>query len=583
MGTARTSVPRFAQNWHGFWTPKGHRTRGRRRQEHRPPDFGYVRFGAGGGGTRRVPSGACQQVAGQAADRLPSWCACISAVWEDLGAFDRPLPNMHLSRRAALVVALVTFAAAGQEAQAGTATSRNGCAAEGRVCGSETVYRADPGEPNDVTVTSEAGAFVIVDLGGVVQSAGTCVSLDAHRARCPNGFTGPSGGGDRLVLRLGDLDDRVNAGTGASVHGDAGNDTLTATRLSSLYGGEGADVLTGSEDPDALDGGMGSDVIDGNGPAASTPYAGDTVIYSDRVRPVRVDLSQGIGGEASEADAVTEVEHVTSGHGDDVLIGDGGPNNLDGGGGRDLLQGGDGHDLLQGRAGNDRLEGGMGDDTLWGEGGANELGGGGGNDQLFPGESSRLRSRASCGPGRDEIGPTAPATLIAAGCEQVRLGPDLRVPRVPTIGQRQAVFRRAFCYRDPCPIGTLNAIIAGRRIGTGRTQRDGRIVIRYNARGRRLLGRAQQRRLVRLVWRERGETLSSGYSTVWKQDGAPPWRRQQQARRSCPLSGATRTGCEFQTRLCRGHPPLRNPPNRVDPAQPGAKILRKCRCTIECE
>lgn len=187
----------------------------------------------------------------------------------------------------------------------------------------------------------------------------------------------------------------------------------------------------------------------------------------------------------------------------------------------------------------------MGDDSLWGEGGANELGGGSGDDELFPGESSRLRSKASCGPGRDEVGPTAPATLVAAGCEQVHLGPDLRVPRVPTIGHRQAVFRRAFCYRNPCPIGTLNAIIAGRRIGTGRTQRDGRIVIRYNARGRRLLGRAQ-RRLVRLVWRERGESLSSGYSTGWRRGGASPWRRQQQARRTCPRSGATRQGASFR-------------------------------------
>jgi hypothetical protein len=99
------------------------------------------------------------------------------------------------------------------------------------------------------------------------------------------------------------------------------------------------------------------------------------------------------------------------------------------------------------------------------------------------------------------------------------MGQGLRVRSRPLVGRRRAVFRVAGCTDRPCRAGHLAVFAGGRRIGTGRAGRGGRLVVRYNAAGRRLL-HSPSALLVRVAWRERGEPADHGFSMVWR--GRPP-------------------------------------------------------------
>ena len=85
---------------------------------------------------------------------------------------------------------------------------------------------------------------------------------------------------------------------------------------------------------------------------------------------VDVDLVNQTAGEATGDDAVIGIENVTTGFGDDAIIGDAVDNVLDGGAGDDDIMGGAGDDTIDGSAGDDILEGDAGDDTI--DGGAGD-------------------------------------------------------------------------------------------------------------------------------------------------------------------------------------------------------------------
>jgi Ca2+-binding RTX toxin-like protein len=165
----------------------------------------------------------------------------------------------------------------------------------------------------------------------------------------------------------------VNVATGA------GDDNILAGQVRGVGG--------------VLDGGAGSDTLD----------------YSALITGVRVNLQSG---SATNAGAVTNLENVVGGAGNDRLQGDGtanvlsggarhdiliggrgndrldggsGSDHLDGGAGADLLDGGAGNDYLQGGLGNDRLDGGNGNDHLQGGAGNDRRDGGAGNDRLVGG------------------------------------------------------------------------------------------------------------------------------------------------------------------------------------------------------
>jgi len=166
--------------------------------------------------------------------------------------------------------------------------------------------------------------------------------------------------------------DEVIAGSSGDdvIHGGDGDDVI--------YGGDGDDTIYGEDGDDVIDGGPGADVIDGGDGDDTISYAGDT-------EGVDVNLSDAnpeSGGQA-EGDAISDVENIEGGTGDDVLTGDDGSNVLEGGAGEDELYGGGGNDALDGGPDADVLVGGDGDDVLLGgedDAAADEITGGAGDD-----------------------------------------------------------------------------------------------------------------------------------------------------------------------------------------------------------
>jgi serralysin len=213
----------------------------------------------------------------------------------------------------------------------------------------------------------------------------------------------------------GDGNDYIDAGDGADfVSGGNGNDTIDGDTNSvtepgrpgddvihggngddvmwgfggedRLFGGNGDDGLRGGDGRDALDGGAGDDVLIGDlDPArlaADVMRGGagvDEVRYSHYTRAVTVDLD-GVSrddGAPGERDTVgADVETLTGTRGNDTLIGNAAPNEIDGYGGNDAIIGGPGDDHLLGWDGNDRFWGSEGDDTIETRGGVNRADGG---------------------------------------------------------------------------------------------------------------------------------------------------------------------------------------------------------------
>ncbi|NTS66850.1 VCBS repeat-containing protein, partial [Sphingomonas sp. HHU CXW] len=242
-------------------------------------------------------------------------------------------------------------------------------------------------------------------------------------------------GDDRIITDRGN--DRVTGGTGDDfIETGAGNDDVS--------GGDGNDTLVGGagEGDDFYDGGAGTDTV-----TYTSQGAGANLV----INLVETDRSQGAGavfptgapadigarlqailvrnnlpvttavgyayGGAIGVDALRGIENVTSGGGDDVIVGNAGANTIDAGAGNDLVSGGAGNDVLIGGEGVDTLfygditnivqvnlaEGqvnagaqggvdqvsgfenvilGSGNDQFIGDAGDNAVEGGAGNDQL---------------------------------------------------------------------------------------------------------------------------------------------------------------------------------------------------------
>lgn len=227
-------------------------------------------------------------------------------------------------------------------------------------------------------------------------------------------------------------DDWVVGGNGPNtISGGAGDDLL--------YGGEGDDLLNGEAGADMLDGGLGDDDVNGGA-------GNDTIIYanghgsdaldggadSDSLRimgnsplsddTVTVTLAGGLVSQINDTTSVTNieaaelrldqgndtliynttqdvsvhllsgaatgfsftrgVENVTSGSGNDTLVGNSLVNVLDGQAGDDILRGGFGNDVLRGDDGDDELYGDEGDDLLDGGLGNDRIDGGQGRDTV---------------------------------------------------------------------------------------------------------------------------------------------------------------------------------------------------------
>jgi Ca2+-binding RTX toxin-like protein len=185
-------------------------------------------------------------------------------------------------------------------------------------------------------------------------------------------------------------DDTLDASfsaVGTTLYGGEGSDVLKGSPFADfLYGEGGNDTLVGGVGNDTLDGGPGDDLLrGGKGDDTLTGGAGsDTVSFNGATTGVRCDLRGQPGavctGEGS--DTLSEIENLIGGPYNDRLNGDNNDNYLNGYIGDDDLYGNGGNDLLEGGWGNDRLWGGEGNDTLQGSGGNDQLYGESGNDIL---------------------------------------------------------------------------------------------------------------------------------------------------------------------------------------------------------
>ncbi len=200
-----------------------------------------------------------------------------------------------------------------------------------------------------VTITADDSSNIIA-VRSVRETQSLVVNVDGTVFEFPNALV------RHLVI------DARGGGDVVSIHENVRQTT-------SIDGGSGNDVITGSMQADRIAGGPGFDVIHARG--------GD-----DRVS----------GGD--------DGDYIEGGDGNDMIEGGGGGDILFGGQGRDSLDGGAGNDYLIGGVGNDNLDGGDGDDKLSGGEGRDRVFGGNGNDWLHGGPGSDYLDG---GEGRDRI------------------------------------------------------------------------------------------------------------------------------------------------------------------------------------
>ena len=267
---------------------------------------------------------------------------------------------MTSSRPKLALTVLLAVLAAPATADAATISIRGGV-------GGFPLYRAAPGEANDVTVTRSGGSITFVDAGvaTITHASGGPCAVNGNHATCP---------GSEAQVEAGDLEDTVTL-SGAvygRLYGGEGADTLSAgTAGSEMTGKGGGDVFNGGSGADRMYGGGGADVFNGGAGTDTASYEGSNSAETVNVNDLANDGSSDDGPLNARDNVKTDVEEVIGGNGGDTLVGSGGPNTLRGGHGADVLIGG---------GGNDWLAGGGHDDTLRGDGGADRMFGDSGTD-----------------------------------------------------------------------------------------------------------------------------------------------------------------------------------------------------------
>ena len=178
--------------------------------------------------------------------------------------------------------------------------------------------------------------------------------------------TADGGGGNDLVFGD-DGNDLLRGGGGTdTVYGGAGNDVIYSSGFGYYNGGTGNDTIYAAPGvPETLVGGGGTDWLN------TASWAGDYYI----------NLATGATNYPGES--FVQFSNVTTGVGDDTVLGTNGANYISTGAGDDLQFGLDGNDTLVGSTGNDTLYGGNQNDLLYGGAGVDQLIGGTGADRFL--------------------------------------------------------------------------------------------------------------------------------------------------------------------------------------------------------
>ncbi|MEO1678355.1 MAG: calcium-binding protein [Pseudomonadota bacterium] len=202
-----------------------------------------------------------------------------------------------------------------------------------------------------------------------------------------------------LKLDGGDGDDLIIGSDGEDViYGGDGNDILIGAKGNDeVFGGDGNDkmVWNNGDGSDRMVGGEGFDIVEVNGATG----AGDIFTVDAGEHPGSVEFARENLGQFQLDISETERMRINGGGGDDEVTGsdglkgvvtlfvDGGAGNdtLTGGGDKDTIRGGEGDDLIDGGKGKDILAGRSGNDTfVWNQGdGSDEVRGGSGKDRLI--------------------------------------------------------------------------------------------------------------------------------------------------------------------------------------------------------
>ncbi|MDO5706206.1 MAG: calcium-binding protein [Paracoccus sp. (in: a-proteobacteria)] len=304
----------------------------------------------------------------------------------------------------------------------------NGTAAHEELHGQDNDNRISGGAGNDTLFGNGGNDVLIGGTGNDVLNGGAgqdTAQYTANTATQVNlrltGFQDTlSSGRDRLisienVTTAGGNDTITGNGAANVLNGGAGNDLISGQGGNDLLiGGGGKDTLRGGAGNDTLDGGLGNDLMIGGTGVDTVRFSGATNITASLAVTGAQNTGQG-------TDTIRQINNVSTGSGNDRIIGDGGANRLAGGAGNDLIRGaggndaligGAGRDTLDGGNGHDRLDGGTGNDLLRGEGGNDFLLGGAGDDSLYGAAGA---DRLSGGTGRDQLWGGAGADTFVFG------------------------------------------------------------------------------------------------------------------------------------------------------------------------
>jgi Ca2+-binding RTX toxin-like protein len=172
------------------------------------------------------------------------------------------------------------------------------------------------------------------------------------------------GGDGNDIVGGSNNNDQIWGGSGAdklygyagddSLYGNEGDDTLLGgDGTDTLVGGAGADILFGGAGNDRLSGGDGDDTLVGFNPTNAD-------VWSQTLAPGQTDDDKIWGGAGKD--------FVLAGAGNDQVWGgnEAGGKDKDGVSIGDVILGGAGDDQVWGEGGDDRIFGGAGNDQLWG-------------------------------------------------------------------------------------------------------------------------------------------------------------------------------------------------------------------------
>jgi Ca2+-binding RTX toxin-like protein len=404
-----------------------------------------------------------------------------------------------MNRTRALVIALVAVAALPASASASTVTKAGSTlryVADGQELNDVTI--ALSGDAYTVTEQGSSpgpGGIAVKDGGGCSlttqgnTTTATCPAAGTTQLNVDTGDRNDSvkiqaptpaqilGGDGDDFLRGGSVGDSLSGGNGTDTadysdrsspltitldgkpgDGSAGENDNVQSDVEVVNGGSGADTITGSDGDNVLNGNGGNDTLNGQGGsdalnrgdfdgnqdagAGADKLSGgsgtDAVSYSDSRVPLRVSLDGVAGdGAAGENDNVgRDVEGVSGGSGNDVLIGNAGFNILQGGAGDDRLLGGGGADSLDGEAGNDSIQ-----------------------------ALDKVADRVFCGGGKDGV--VADKTDILDACESTQ--PSAVAVLAAKAKLRRGVVRipvRCSVYATQGCRGTLTLSFRGKTLGT---------------------------------------------------------------------------------------------------------------------